>query len=58
MTEYTQKTYDTMRVYVPAGMYSIAELDQLLADMIEAKTQQNEHLKTSMQQLKEKQNGQ
>jgi len=47
-----------MRVYVPAGMYSIAEIDQLLADMIEAKTQQNEHLKTSMQQLKEKQNGQ
>jgi len=53
MTEYTQKTYDTMRVYVPAGMYSIAEIDQLLADMIEANKQQDEHLKTSMQPLKE-----
>jgi hypothetical protein len=54
MTEYTYKTYDTMRVYIPAGIYSIAEIDQLLADMIEAKTQQDEHLKTSMQPLKEK----
>jgi len=54
MTEYTYKTYETMRVYVPAGMYSIAEIDQLLADMIEAKKQQDKHLKTSMQPLKEK----
>ncbi len=54
MTEYTHKTYDTMRVYVPAGMYSIAEIDQLLADMIEAKKQQDEHLKAAMQSLKEK----
>jgi predicted lipoprotein len=51
MTEYTHKTYDTMRVYVPAGMYSIAEIDQLLADMIEAKKQQEKAL---MQSLKEK----
>ena len=58
MTEYTYKTYETMRVYVPAGMYSLAEIDQLLADMIEAKKQQDEHLKTSMQPLKEKNNGQ
>jgi hypothetical protein len=35
-------------------MYSIAEIDQLLADMIEAKKQQDEHLKTSMQSIKEK----
>jgi len=53
VTAHTQKTYETMRVYVPAGMYSIAEIDQLLADMIEAKKQQDEHLKAAMESLKE-----
>ena len=54
MTEYTYETYGMARFYVPEGMYSIAELEQMLADFKEAKRRQDEHLKASIQPLKEK----
>jgi FPC/CPF motif-containing protein YcgG len=54
MTEYTHKTYGMARFHVPEGMYSIEEIEEMLANMIEAKKQQDEHLKTSMQPPKEK----
>jgi hypothetical protein len=56
MTEYIFKTYDTMRLHVTEGMYSIAEMEEMLADMKEAKKRQDEHLNLSMQPLKEKSN--
>ena len=54
MTEYIYKTYDMARFYVPEGMYSIAELEAMLADMKEAKKHQDEQLKASMRLFKEK----
>jgi len=53
MSEYTYRTYDTARFHVPEGMYSIAELEALLAEMKEAKKHQDEHLQAAMQPLKE-----
>lgn len=54
MTAYTYKTYETMRFHVPEGMYSIEEMEKMLADMKEFKRQQDEHLKAGMQLTKEK----
>jgi hypothetical protein len=54
MTEYIFKTYDMMRFHVTEGMYSIAEMEEMLADMKEAKKRQDEHLNAAMQSLKEK----
>jgi hypothetical protein len=54
MTEYAYKTYGMARFYVPEGMYSIKEIEEMLADMKEAKRHQDERLKAAMQPLKEK----
>ena len=54
MTKYTHQTYGLARFYIPKGMYSIAELEQMLANFKEAKQRQDEHLKASIQPLKEK----
>jgi FPC/CPF motif-containing protein YcgG len=54
MTEYTYKTYSMARFHVPEGMYSIEELEEMLANIKEAKKRQDEHLNASMQPLKEK----
>ena len=54
MTEYTYKTYGMARFHVPEGMYSIEDLEEMLANMKEAKKHQDEHLKAAMRPLKEK----
>jgi len=54
MTEYTYKTYGMARFHVPEGMYSIAEMEEMLADMKEAKRHQDEQLKAAMQPAEEK----
>lgn len=54
MTEYTYQTFDTARFYVPEGMYSIAEMEQMLSDFKEAKRHQDAALKTAIQPSKEK----
>ena len=54
MSEYTYKTYGMARFYVPEGMYSIEEVEQMLADMKEAKRHQDEQLKAAMRPAKEK----
>jgi hypothetical protein len=54
MKEYTYKTYSTARFHVPEGMYSIKEIEDMLANMKEAKKRQDEHLRASIQPLKEK----
>jgi len=54
MTEYTFKTYGVAQFHVPDGMYTIAELEQMLANFKEAKRQQDDHLKATIQSLKEK----
>ena len=57
MAEYTYETYGMARFHVPEGMYSIAELEQMLADFKEAKRRQDDHLKAAIQPIKEKNNG-
>jgi hypothetical protein len=37
MAKYTYKTYNIAGFHLPEGMYSIAELEQMLADFKEAK---------------------
>jgi FPC/CPF motif-containing protein YcgG len=54
MSEYAYKTYGMARFHVPEGMYSIEELEEILANMKEAKKHQDEHLKAAMTPLKEK----
>lgn len=54
MKEYTYKTHDMMRFHVPEGMYSIAEMEKMLADMKEFKRQQDEHLKAAMESIEER----
>jgi FPC/CPF motif-containing protein YcgG len=54
MTEYTYKTYDMARFHVPEGMYSIEELEEMLAHMKWAKRHQDEQLKAAMRPLKDK----
>jgi len=53
MAEYTCETYGMARFHVPDGMYSIAELEKMLADFKEAKRRQDEHLKVAIKPLKE-----
>lgn len=57
MTEYTYKTYRIAGFHLPEGMYSIAELEQMLADFKEAKQRQDEYLKAAIQPVKEKSRG-
>ena len=43
--EYTYKTYGTAQFYIPEGLYSIEEIEKLLADMKAAKEQTEKSLK-------------
>jgi len=54
MTEYTYKTYGMARFHVPEGLYSIKELEEMLASIKEAKRRQDEQLKAAMRPAKEK----
>jgi len=54
MDEYTYKTYGTARFHIPEGVYSIEEIEKLLADMKAAKKQTEQSLKRSMKPIKEK----
>jgi FPC/CPF motif-containing protein YcgG len=42
------------RFHVPEGMYSIEELEEMLANFKEAKRHQDEQLKSAMRPAKEK----
>jgi hypothetical protein len=57
MTEYTYKTYGMARFHVPEGMYSIEEIEEMLANIKKAKRHQDEQLKAAMRPAKEKNNG-
>ncbi len=54
MDRYTHKIYDMARFHVPEGLYSIAELEQMLADFKEAKRVQDDQLRAATQLVKEK----
>jgi len=56
MSDYEYKTYGTARFYVPEGMYSIEELEEMLANIKGATRRLDEHLEKSMRPLKEKNN--
>lgn len=45
--EYTVQTYGTQKVYIPEGMYSIEEVENLLSEMKKAKQIQDEALNKS-----------
>ncbi len=49
MDRYTHKIYDMARFHVPEGLYSIAELEQMLADFKEAKRVQDDQLRATAQ---------
>ena len=51
--EYTHKTYGTARFHIPEGLYSIEEIEKLLADMKAAETRTEESLKRVIKPLKE-----
>jgi hypothetical protein len=48
--EYEYKTYDMARFYIPEGMYSISEIEEMLANIKKEKKRQDEILKASMRQ--------
>ena len=52
--EYTYETYDMARFHIPDGLYSIEEIEKMLIHMKAASKRQEEHLKRSIQPLKEK----
>ena len=54
---YTYKTYSTAKFYIPAGLYSIEELEQLLAELKATKEQTDQALKKVMKPLKERNHG-
>jgi hypothetical protein len=54
MTDYTYTTYNTAQFHIPEGMYSIEEIEELLAYMKAAIRRQDKHLKASLQPLKER----
>ena len=51
--EYTYKTYGSTQFYIPAGMYSIEELELMLAALKATKDQTEKHLKKVLKPLKE-----
>jgi len=53
MDEYTEKTYGADRFHVLAGLYSIEEIEKLLADMKAAEKQTEKSLKRVIKPLKE-----
>jgi hypothetical protein len=48
MTEYTYTTHSMSAFHIPEGMYTIAELEQILADLKEAKAMQDRHLQKAL----------
>ena len=52
--EYTYETYDMARFHIPDGLYSIEEIEKMLIHMKAVRKRQEEHLKRSIQPLKEK----
>jgi hypothetical protein len=52
MVEY--KTYNTARFHIPDGMYTIEQVEDLLAYMKQTKRRQDEYLKSSMRPSQEK----
>lgn len=55
--EYTYKTYGSTQFYIPAGLYSIEELELLLVELKETKEQTEKALKRVLKPLKERNNG-
>jgi len=55
--EYTYETYDMARFHIPDGLYSIEEIEKMLIHMKAARKRQEEHLKRSIQPLKDKNHG-
>jgi hypothetical protein len=49
--KYEYKTYDMARFYVEEGMYSIKEIEQLLALLKDARDKQREALARSMEPI-------
>ena len=45
--EYTVKIYGTQKVYIPEGMYTIEEVENLLSEMKKAKQIQDEAMNKS-----------
>ena len=50
MNQYTYKTYDMARFHIPDGMYSIAEIEEMLVHMKEEKERQDRHLKAAIKE--------
>ena len=48
MKEYTDTTYGTTRFDIPEGLYSIEEIEKLLADMKATEKQTEKHLKRAI----------
>jgi hypothetical protein len=51
-TNYTYEVVGCAKIYIEDGMYSIAELEQKLADFKKVSAAVNKQLKLSMQQTK------
>jgi len=51
--EYAHKTYGTAKFHIPDGMYSIEEIEKLLADMKAAEKQTEKSLTRVIKPLKE-----
>ena len=51
-TKYTYEVVGCAKIYIEDGMYSIAELEQKLADFKKVSAAVNKQLKLSMQQTK------
>ena len=51
---YTYKTYDMARFNIPEGLYSIEEIEAMLASMKESKKRQDQMLEAAIQKHKEK----
>ena len=50
MSQYTYKTYDMARFHIPEGMYSIAEIEEMLVHIKEEKERQDRHLKAAIKE--------
>ena len=54
---YTYKTYDMARFNIPEGLYSIEEIEAMLASMKESKKRQDQMLEAATCEYKEKNGG-
>ena len=48
--QYTYRTIEMAKFYIPEGMYSIAQLEKIVADFKEAKEIQDRHLKDAIKE--------